>query len=115
MIPNAHLLCCALISMCQVRREYKFSSAGRIILMIVAAIVILLSVLTSAFYAIYHAHRIVRASSPWFMHVACVGTALAAASVIISLSPISDGMCAAQYWTLAVGFGLTFGSLFAKT
>ena len=97
-------------------------STLRILGLILSGIIIFLSLLFMGWTFVHQDKRVVNASQPIFLVIVCLGTLLMGASIIpMSLddevvSPEGKSTaCMAVPWLFALGFGVTFSALFAKT
>jgi hypothetical protein len=80
------------------------------------AVGILTNIVFGAILIKYWSNPVIRASSPIFLVVILVGTSILYSTIWVWMPTLANtASCHLRFWMLVVGFGLTFGSLFAKT
>jgi len=91
---------------------YKHTS--ELVIIGVVACAILLTVSIIVWVLIYREHTVIRASQPMFVVLTLIGTILMYSSVFFWTLHTDDLHCNLTRWLLAIGFGLTYGAMFAR-
>jgi len=91
---------------------YKYTSELVILCMVASVILITLGLIV--WILIFHNHIVIRASQPLFVILALVGTIVMYCSIFFWTLHTDDVHCTLVRWFLAIGFGLTYGAMFAR-
>eukprot|EP00028_Trichosphaerium_sp_Am-I-7-wt_P002635 CAMPEP_0168528386 /NCGR_PEP_ID=MMETSP0405-20121227/13218_1 /TAXON_ID=498012 /ORGANISM="Trichosphaerium sp, Strain Am-I-7 wt" /LENGTH=639 /DNA_ID=CAMNT_0008551781 /DNA_START=78 /DNA_END=1995 /DNA_ORIENTATION=- len=91
---------------------YKYTSEVVILSLVSAAILITVSLMI--WVLIYQNNRVIRAAQPVFVVLTLIGTIIMYCSVFFWTLHTDDLHCNLVRWLLAIGFGLTYGALFAR-
>eukprot|EP01122_Echinamoeba_exundans_P016055 TRINITY_DN8024_c0_g1_i1.p1 TRINITY_DN8024_c0_g1~~TRINITY_DN8024_c0_g1_i1.p1 ORF type:complete len:797 (+),score=117.56 TRINITY_DN8024_c0_g1_i1:186-2393(+) len=97
-----------------VAKPYSLAAEWGVTVLFVVGI--LSNIVFGAILIKYWSNPVIRASSPIFLVVILVGTSILYSAVWVWMPSLATtASCHLRFWMLVVGFGLTFGSLFAKT
>jgi len=91
---------------------YKYTS--EIVILCLVGVAIMTTFALILWVLIYQNNRVIRAAQPVFVVLTLIGTIIMYCSVFFWTLHTDDIHCNLARWFIAVGFGLTYGALFAR-
>lgn len=95
--------------------DTTLTSLSAKIVCLLAALLILASILCMVYFYIHRDEKVIKKASPVFCQLMLVGVILIGAGIIIWSMKQSTASCIAKVWLTVLGFGLIIGNLMAKT
>jgi 2',3'-cyclic-nucleotide 2'-phosphodiesterase (5'-nucleotidase family) len=99
----------------EVLAEWTLNDGGQTAVYVFAALGLLLSVVMCLLIFLKRNERAIRATSPNFGYLICLGGVLASIGALLTVVPVDTVDCMAAMWLVVIGFVLIFGSLFVRT
>lgn len=94
---------------------WELSEGGRIAIYVLSAIALLVCITIGIMIFIKRNERAVRATSPNFGYLICLGGVCCSLAALLTVIPEDAVPCMAPMWLMVFGYVLMFGSLFIRT